>query len=75
MKHTIRSEDTQKTLHVEVVTEDGSISIEIINIDSNIIFDEGNIETSAFDVNVSGKVAVRIEADKHKGSFIIEATE
>lgn len=75
MKHTIRPEDTQKTLHIEVVTEDGSISIEITDKDGNIVFDEDNMETATYDVNVSEKVVVRIEADKHKGSFNIESTE
>lgn len=75
LKHTIRPKDTQKTLHIETITENGSISIEIIDKDGNVIFDEDNIETTRYDVNVSGKVVVYIEADKHKGSFNIEATE
>lgn len=75
MKHTIRPKDSQKMLHIEVVTEDGSISIEITEKDGNVIFDEDNIENTTYDVNVSGKVVVHIEADKHKGSFDIEATE
>jgi hypothetical protein len=74
LKHTIRPEDTQKTLHVKIVTEGGGISIEMKDAGGNVIFDEDNIETSNFDVNVSGKVVVSIEADKHKGSFDIEAT-
>lgn len=75
MKHTIRPEDTQKTLHIEVVTEDGNISVEITDKEGNVILDEDNIETATYDVGVSGKVVVRIQADKHKGSFSIEATE
>lgn len=75
LTHTIRPKDTQEKIRVEVVTEDGSISIEMKDADGNVIFDEDNIETSTFDVNLSGKVVVRIEADKHKGSFNIEATE
>ena len=75
LKHTIRPKDTQKTLHIETVTEDGSISIEIIDKDGNVIFDKDNIETTRYDVNVSGKVVVYIEADRHSGSFSIEAKE
>lgn len=75
LKHTIHPKDTQETIHVEVVTEEGSISIEMKDADGNVIFAENNIATSTFDVNVSGKVVIRIEADKHKGSFNIEATE
>ena len=75
LKHTIHPKDTQGTIHVEVVTESGSISIEMKDADGNVIFDEDNIATSSFDVNISGKVVIRIEADKHKGSFSIEDTE
>lgn len=75
MKHTIRPKDTQKTLHIEVVTEDGSISIEITDTDGNLLFDGNKIESSAFDVNVPGKVVVHIAADRHKGSFNIESAE
>lgn len=75
MKHTIRPEDTQKTLHIEVITEGGSISIKITDTDGNTIFDESNIESSNFDVDVSGKVVVHINANNHKGSFSIESTE
>lgn len=75
LKHTIHPKNTQGTIHVEVVTESGSISIEMKDADGNVIFDEDNIATSTFDVSISGKVVIRIEADKHKGSFSIEATE
>lgn len=75
LKHTIYPKDTQGTIHVEVVTESGSISIEMKDADGKVIFDEDDIATSSFDVNISGKVVIHIEADKHKGSFSIEATE
>ena len=75
LKHTIHPKDTQGTIHVEVVTKSGSISIEMKDADGNVIFDEDNMATSSFDVNISGKVVIRIEADKHKGSFSIEATQ
>lgn len=75
LKHTIRPKSTQKTLHIEITTEDGSISIEIKDADGNIIFDKENLETSSFDLDVSGKVVVRIDADHHKGSFSMEPTQ
>lgn len=59
-------------LHIEVRTDDGMISIEIKDADGNVIFDEYDIGTASFDVAVSGKVVVRIKADRHKGSFSIE---
>lgn len=58
-------------LHVEVKTETGTISIEIKDADGNVIFDESDIGTASFNVDVSGKVTVKIVADSHKGSFAI----
>ena len=58
-------------LHVEVSTESGNISIEIRDGDGNVIFDEDKMGTASYDVEASGRVSVRIEADRHKGSFSI----
>ena len=60
LQHTIRPETD--TLHVDVETESGTISIEMKDEDGNIIFSESNIETSSFEVNVSGKVVIIIKA-------------
>lgn len=75
MKHTIRPKDNQKTLHVEVVTEEGSLSMKIKDAKGNILFEKEQIETSEFDVKAEGKAVVSIEAKGHKGSFLVEASE
>ena len=75
MKHTIRPKAVQRTLRIEVVTEEGSISIEAKDADGSVIFDRDDMETSSFDVAISGKTVVYIEADRHKGSFRVEAIE
>ena len=62
------------TLHVEVRTESGTISIEMKDADGSIIFSESNIGTLSFEVEVSGKVVIKIEADHHKGSFDISSS-
>lgn len=46
MKHTIRPKDNQKTLHVEVVTEEGSLSMKIKDAKGNLLFEGKQIETS-----------------------------
>lgn len=60
-----------EVLNVTVVTKSGTLSIEIKDVDGNVIFDEDNIGTKTYNVDVSGKVSVRIKADNHKGSFSI----
>ncbi len=59
------------TLSISTETESGSISIEVKDKDGNRIFEEENIGTADFQIDVSGKVEVRIEADNHKGGFDI----
>lgn len=58
-------------LHIAVETKEGTISIEVKDVDGNVFFDENNIGTTSFDLGVSGKVVVRIVADHHQGSFAI----
>lgn len=59
-------------LNVAVETKSGTIAIEIKDAHGNALFDEENIGTTSFDVQVSEKVDVRITADHHKGSFNIQ---
>lgn len=59
------------TLHVAVETKSGTISLAIKDTDSNVIFDEEDIATTSFDVEIPAEVIVRITADNHKGSFQI----
>ena len=75
LKHTIRPKDTHEALHVEIVTESGSISLEMKDKNGTVIFEQDAIATSTFDVKISGKVVVLIEADHHRGSFDIAAVE
>ncbi len=59
------------TLSISAETESGTISIEVTDKDSSRIFEKENIGTDDFEINVSGRVEVRIEADDHQGSFDI----
>lgn len=70
MKHTIRPKDNQKTLHVEVVTEEGSLSMKIKDAKGNILFEKEQLETSEFDVKAEGKAVVSIEAKGIRGVFL-----
>lgn len=71
LRHTIRPQTDM--LYVDVKTESGTISIEMKDAEGNVIFSELDIGTSSFEVKVSGKVVIQIEADHHKGSFDISS--
>lgn len=71
MQRTLWLED-EDTLHVSVETEEGDFSLQIMDDDGNVIYSEEKIGTKEFDVDVSGKISIRIEAKKHGGSFSFE---
>ncbi len=58
-------------IRISVTTESGDISIEVKDSKGNIIFDEKNIGTREFTLDTDGKVYIKIEADDHKGKFVI----
>ena len=70
MRKTIHPKGDQ--LHIEVETKSGTISMEVRDADGELLFDGDDMETGTFDVPVSGKVTVLIEADHHQGSFRID---
>lgn len=70
MEKNIRPE--KNSLHIEVETTSGTISIEIRDENGVVIFDKKDIASEMFDLNASGKVRVKITAEKHRGSFSIE---
>ena len=71
MQRTLWLED-EDTLHVSIETDEGEFALQIIDVDGNIIYSEVRMQTKEFDVDVSGKITIRIEAEKHEGSFSFE---
>jgi len=69
MSHSLTPKNDE--IRISVVTESGEISIEIKDSKGNIIFDEENIGTREFALDTDGKIYIKIEADDHKGKFVI----
>ncbi|MBR7056020.1 MAG: hypothetical protein IKI17_02910 [Oscillospiraceae bacterium] len=69
LQHTLRPTLSDNLLHINVKTESGTISIEIKDTDGKIVFQQENLDTKEFDVDVEEKVSVVIYAKGHKGSF------
>jgi len=59
-------------LKVSIETVEGEVDLTIKDNEGNIIFSEKAVETKVFEVEVSGKITVRIDGDKHEGSFSFE---
>lgn len=59
------------TVHVEVETESGTFAMTIKDPDGNILFQESEMRTTSFDLEVPEKIVVRITVNSNKGSFSI----
>ena len=69
MSHALTPKNNE--IRISVTTEAGEISIEIKDSKGNIVFDEENIGTREFSIDTDGKIYIEIEAENHKGSFVI----
>ena len=56
---------------VVITSEEGSMDVEVRDENGNVIFAQENIQTGTYEVKATGKVVVRIDCEKHKGSFDI----
>ena len=61
--------DENDVLKVTIETDEGEIDLEIKDSEGNVIFSEKEIQTGEFEVKVSGKITVRVDGNKHEGSF------
>lgn len=68
MQRTLWMED-EDILNVSIETDDGEISLQIIDENGNVIYREKSIGTAEFEVEVSGKIIVRVDGEEHEGSF------
>ena len=72
LQHTLCPEDSDTKLKIDVVTDDGIVSIEITGADGTTIFQQENIPTRSFSVDISERVDVKVKASSHKGSVKFE---
>lgn len=74
-QRTLRPTVLPATLHVTVQTDGGSCALQIKNTHGEILFEQEDIPTSSFAVEVTENVVVRFTADHHKGGFSVEVPE
>ena len=54
---------------MEIVSSSGEIGMTVLDEKGNLIYDQQGIETSSFEIEISGKVIVKITGEDHKGSY------
>ena len=68
-QRTINTDGQPTILEVEIVSSSGKISMTVTDENGMVIYDERGIETSSFEIEISGKVTVKITGEDHKGSY------
>ena len=68
-QRTINTDGEPTVLEVEIVSSSGEIGMMITDDNGNVIYDQQRIETSSFEIEISGKVTVKITGEDHKGSY------
>ena len=68
-QRTINTDGEATVLEVEIVSSSGEIGMTVMDEKGNVIYDQQGIETSSFEIEISGKVTVKITGEDHKGSF------
>ena len=68
-QRTINTDGEATVLEVEIISSSGEIGMTVMDEKGNIIYDQQGIETSSFEIEISGKVTVKITGEDHKGSF------
>lgn len=70
MQKTLRPQNGMLTIDVE--TEEGTLAVTIEDSEGNILFQEENAGTSTQTIETDGKVHIRLNGEKHKGSFLFD---
>ena len=68
-QRTINTDGEPTVLQVEIVSSSGEIGMTVTDENGNVIYDQQRIETSSFEIEISGKVTVKITGEDHKGSY------
>lgn len=68
-QRTINTDGGATVLEVEIASSSGEIGMTVTDENGNVIYDQQGIETSSFEIEISGKVTVKITGEDHKGSY------
>lgn len=68
-QRTINTDGEATVLEVEIASSSGEIGMTVTDENGNVIYDQQGIETSSFEIEISGKVTVKITGEDHKGSY------
>lgn len=68
-QRTVNVDAEPTVLEADILTASGDFGMTVTDEQGNILFSQQGIETSTFEIEIPGKVTVKISGDDHKGSF------
>lgn len=68
-QRTVNADGEPAVIAVDIVTTSGEMGLIVTDEQGNVLFSQQGIETSSFEIEIPGKVTVKITGDDHKGSF------
>ena len=68
-QRTVNVDAEPTVLEADILTASGDFGMTVTDEQGNVLFSKQGIETSTFEIEIPGKVTVRITGDDHKGSF------
>lgn len=68
-QRTVNTDGEPTILEVEIVSDSGEICMTVTDENGNVLYDQQGIGTTSFELEISGKVTVKITGEEHKGSF------
>lgn len=70
-ERTVNVDNQPGSLHLVVTTESGTFGVTITDMSGNVIHKEEYSDSQELDIDIPGKVIVRVTGAGHKGSFSI----
>ena len=68
-RRTVNADGGPTVLVADITTASGDLGLTVADEQGNVLFSQQGIETSTFEIEIPGKVTVKITGDDHKGSF------
>lgn len=71
MQNTMSPKSDTATLFMDFETDSGVLAISVEDIEGNVLFEKDDVGNGSFELEISEKVKVKLDADRHEGKFNI----
>jgi len=69
LRSTLVANTDDETLHFNIMTYAGELSVKIIDYDGNVVFEQENISEDSYTIQTTKIITIKLNANSHSGSF------